>query len=65
MDKEDEMKVGTKVTKPTVPGSSGTITKVNTQRRPSITGKVFDCWVAWDQRNGAEFGAKFDEIRAV
>jgi hypothetical protein len=60
-----EMKVGTRVAKKDVPGSSGTIVEVNTKRLPNMLGKVNDCRVAWDQRDGKVYGAMFSELAVI
>lgn len=59
----DEMRKGTRV-RHKATGALGTITAVNTERKPSISGKVADLWVKWDARD-ATFGANRSEIESV
>ena len=59
------MKVGDRVSRKGVPWSSGTVVKLNPERKRSVNGKTFDLWVSWDQRNGATLGAMFSDVEAI
>ena len=62
--KEGRMQAGDKV-RHKATGATGTVVAVNTDRKRSVSGKIMDCWVKWDVRHGAVFGAMFSEIEVT